>query len=192
MIAYLEGTVKFKGLNYIVLLTGGVGYKVYVPVDIISSSGINDPLALFIHTYVKEDALDLYGFPTWEELVMFELFLGVSGVGPKTAISVFTAGKLPRIKEAIVKGDASFFMTVPRLGTKNAQKIIIELRPKLGNLGMLDLTQDSGETKEIIDALRTFGFNAAEAKEAIKAIADKEGNTSDKIRMALKYLGQKK
>lgn len=173
------------------MTTGGVGYKVFVPIDIITPVAPNSPISLFTHTHVKEDALDLYGFPTQEDLAMFELFLGVSGIGPKTALNIFSNGKLPKIKEAIVKGDVEFFMTVPRLGRKNAQKIIIELRSKLGSLGELDLAAEGGETKEIIDALKTFGFSQGEAKEAIKSIKDIKGDTSAKIRQALKYLGKK-
>src|SRR3990167_8110109 len=191
MIAYLEGVIKFKGINYIILFTNGVGYKIRVPLDVLAHVTLNHPISFFIYTYVKEDALDLYGFPTQEDLALFELFLGVSGVGPKTALSIFGNGKISKIKEAIVRGDVSFFTSVPRLGTKNAQKIIIELRPKLGSLGLLDLTGETGETKEIVDALKSFGFSAVEAKEALKSLKDLEGTTSDKIRQALKYLGKK-
>lgn len=190
MISYIEGTIKFKQLHSLILLTNGVGYKVFVPPHIIADTAINQEKSLFIYTYVKEDALDLYGFPTMDDLALFELFLTISGIGPKTAVSVFT-NKSERIKEAIVKGDVEFFMTVPRLGRKNAQKIIIELRPKLGNMGMLNLAEESGETKEIIDALKTFGFNPTEAKDATKSVQDIEGTTSEKIRHALKYLGKK-
>ena len=191
MISYLEGTIKFKSTNYLTILVGGVGYKVSVPADIIAHTKLNQSLSLFIHTHVKEDALDLYGFETPDELAMFELLLSVSGIGPKTALSIFSNGKLPKIKEAIIKGDVSFFTSVPRLGTKNSQKIIIELRSKLGNLGLLDLGADSGETKEIIDALKSFGFTPAESREAIKSLKDSEGSVSDKIRQSLKYLGKK-
>lgn len=192
MISYLTGIIQTKGINYlIVMTTGGVGYKVYVPGDLITSSIIDKPKSLFTHTHVKEDALDLYGFPSQDELSMFELFLGVSGIGPKTALNIFSNGKLPKIKEAIVKGDVEFFMTVPRLGKKNAQKIIIELRSRLGSLGDLDLTAEGGETKEIIDALKAFGFSPGETRDALRFIKDVEGNTSMKIKSALKYLGKK-
>jgi Holliday junction DNA helicase RuvA len=191
MISYLEGKIKFKGQNYLILLTNGIGYKVFVPTDILASAKADQSFSLFTHQHVKEDALDLYGFKTSEDLTLFELFLGVSGIGPKTAIGIFGVGKISKIKEAIVKGDVDFFTQVPRLGRKNAQKIIIELRPKLGTLADLDLTGESGETKEIIEALKSFGFNTVEAKEALRSIKDFEGNTSDKIRTALKYLGRK-
>jgi Holliday junction DNA helicase RuvA len=192
MISYLTGTIKFKTGSFLTLLVGGVGYKVYVPTNVIAETKLDEQLSLFIHTHVKEDALDLYGFPAQEDLTLFELFLGVSGVGPKTALSIFSNGKLPKIKEAIVKGDVDFFTSVPRLGKKNAQKIIIELRSKLGSLEELDLIGEGGkETKEIIDALKSFGFTLSEAKEALRAVKDLEGSTSDKIRQTLKYLGKK-
>ncbi len=191
MISYLEGKIKLKGPNYFILLNNGIGYKIFVPTDILTSVIPSQDFSLFIYQHVKEDALDLYGFKTSEDLALFELFLGVSGIGPKTAVGIFAVGKIEKIKEAIVKGDVDFFTSVPRLGRKNAQKIIIELRPKLGNLTDIDLTEDSGETKEIIDALKAFGFDSSESREALKSIKDFEGTTSDKIRQILKYMGKK-
>lgn len=191
MISYLEGTIKHKVGNHLILLTNGVGYKVFVPIDIVTQTKLNQKLTLYTYTYVKEDALDLYGFPTSEDLQLFELLLTVSGIGPKTALAIFSNGKLTKIREAIVKGDVEFFTNIPRLGKKNAQKIIIELRPKLGSLEELDLTKETGETKEIIEALKSFGFSTSEAREAVRAIKDIEGNVSEKIRQALKYLGKK-
>lgn len=191
MISYLEGTVKYKGTNYLTILTNGVGYKVSLPSDLLSKFKLNDPISTYIYTHVKDDAIDLYGFTSPPEIAFFELLISVSGIGPKTALAIFSHGKLPKIKEAIVKGDVEFFTSVPRLGRKNAQKIIIELRSKLGSLEDLDLTEESSESKEIVDALKTFGFERGEAKDALKFIKDVEGSTSDKIRQALKYLGRK-
>ena len=192
MISYLEGTVKLKSSTYIIILTkAGIGYKVHTPVDLITGAIIDQPFALYTYTHVRDDILDLYGFSDPENLALFELFLTVSGIGPKLALSIFSLGKKEKLKDAIVKGDVSFFTGVPRLGKKNAQKLIIELRPKLGSLGDLDLSDESGETKEIIDALKSFGFTVSEAREAIKSLKDIESTTSDKIRQALKYLGKK-
>lgn len=194
MIGYIEGIIKHKGINNILLLTNtGVGYKVFAPTDILQEAVTGQPFSVFIYTNVREDAIELYGFRHPDDLQLFEMFLGVSGIGPKTAMSVFSNGKVGKIREAVVKGDVDFFATVPRLGRKNAQKIIIELRPKISNLkGDLDLTADgTGETKEIIDALKTFGFSRQESGEALKFIQDVEGDTSQKIKAALKYLGGK-
>ncbi|MCL4339366.1 Holliday junction branch migration protein RuvA [Patescibacteria group bacterium] len=193
MISYLTGTIQFKGHNYLMLLTaGGVGYKVSVPAEIITNVMVNEKYNLFTYTHVKEDALELYGFDKQEDLLLFEMFLGVSGIGPKTALSIFSNGKSGKIKEAIVRGDVGFFTSIPRLGTKNAQKIIIELRPKLSNINsLIDLSGESGETKEIIEALKSFGFNATEAREALRSINNVEGDTGVKIKAALKFLGKK-
>lgn len=191
MISYLEGIVLLKGQNFLIINTHGVGYKIYTPIELITSAKVAKPLSLFTYTHVRDDILDLYGFADPENLALFEFFLTVSGIGPKLALSIFSLGKKEKIKEAIVKGDVAFFTGVPRLGKKNAQKLIIELRPKLGSLGELDLTEESGETKEIIDALKTFGFSANESREALKSLKDGKASTSDKIRQALKYLGKK-
>ena len=191
MISFLEGKVLLKGPSYLIININGVGYKVYTPVDLLTTAAIGKQLSLFTYTHVRDDIFDLYGFADPENLALFELFLTVSGIGPKLALSIFSIGKLSKIKEAVVKGDVSFFTSVPRLGTKNAQKLIIELRPKLGSLGELDLTQESGETKEIIDALKTFGFSTSESREALRSLKNQEATTSDKIRQALKYLGKK-
>ncbi len=193
MISYLEGTVKFKGLNYLILLTHGVGYKVFVPTSILSAFPLNSPLNLYTHMNVKEDALDLYGFEGLQDLQLYELLIGVSGIGPKTALAVFSYAKPEKIKGAITKGDFEFFTAVPRLGKKNAQKIIIELRSKLGSLEELDLNDDGvGEQKEIIDALQSFGFTSLEAKEAMRGLPEDSTSVSEKIRLALKNLGKKK
>lgn len=192
MISYLEGTIKFKGPNYLILVTSGVGYKVFVPLDLLTNCPLAERLSLFAYTYVRKEALDLYGFSTREELALFEMLLKVPGIGPKIALSIFSNGKLENIKQAIVRGDVDFFSQVPRLGKRNAQKIIIELRPKLGSLEEIDLTQETAETKEIIEALKTFGFSLPEVKEAMQALRDFTGSTSEKIREALRYLGKGK
>jgi len=191
MISYLEGKIKNKGLNYLIILTGGVGYKVYASTSIINSAKLENNFHLYIYTNVKDDAIDLYGFNSQDELALYELFLTVSGVGPKTALSIFSSYKIDQIKKAVMEADVEFFSSIPRLGKKNAQKIIIELRSKLGSLEELDLTKDSGENKEIAEALKSFGFSASESRDALKSLSDFTGDTSSKIKQALKYLGKK-
>jgi len=191
MISYLEGTIKHKGTNNLIILTGNVGYKVFVPIHILNRAIIDNKFSIYTYTNVRDDAIELFGCENPDDLALFELFLTVPGVGPRTALNVFSASQTKKIKEAIIKGDVDFFTTIPRLGRKNAQKIIIELRSKLGSLDELDLTAEGGENKEIMEALKIFGFSTNEAKEAIKTIRDLEGDTSFKIKQALKYLGKK-
>ncbi|MBU3979083.1 Holliday junction branch migration protein RuvA, partial [Patescibacteria group bacterium] len=114
----------------------------------------------------------------------------VSGIGCKTALAIYSVGGRKEIIQAIVENDVTFFTSVPRLGKKNAQKIIIELKNKLGGEGDLDLSQDGNETQEVISALKNFGFTPLEARGAIKALKGAGETVGEKVRLALKYLGK--
>lgn len=185
MIAKLTGKPEAFTPDSIILDINGVGYKVFF------NPKPNHPLptTLFIHTHVKDDALDLYGFAAKEELQLFKLLISVPGIGPKTAINVMDKG-VEAITQAVSKGDVDFFTTVPRLGRKNAQKIIIELKSKLGSLTELDLSADSSETADAISALVGLGFSRNEARTAIAAAPGGQP-LEQKISFAIKYLGKK-
>lgn len=190
MIGSINGVVEIKDNPHLIIDVNGVGYRVLVSNNVLSKSMVGDRLRLFTYTHVREDQLELFGFLNREELKLFEYLIGVSGVGPKTAIGIFSVGTKDAIIQAIVSGDVSFFTSVPRLGTKNAQKIIIELKSKLGSIGDLDLSNDGKADNEVIAALKSFGFTAGEAREAIKNIPNKDVSTEEKIRLSLKYLGK--
>ena len=137
---------------------------------------------------MADDALDLYGFPTEEELFLFKLLLSVSGIGPRTALAVIDRG-VSEVRRAVTTSDVDFFTTIPRLGKKNAQKIIIELKSKLGSTKELDLTGDSeGETKQLLEALIGMGFARSEVMEVVRKL-DSNKTLEEKIRQALKHLG---
>ena len=146
---------------------------------------------MFIYTHVREDTLDLYGFSTKDELELFKLTLTVSGIGPKTALLVVDKG-VGKVEQAIKNADTDFFTTVPRLGHKNAQKIIIELKNKLGGLKELDLTSENGESTQAIEALRNLGYTRQEATQAIGAVPASEITLEQKITYALRNLGKVK
>ncbi|MBU1327432.1 Holliday junction branch migration protein RuvA [Patescibacteria group bacterium] len=189
MIGALTGTVFYKTANPIILDVGGVGYAVHLPPNQIDRLAIGAKHTFFVHTYVREDAMNLYGFRSREELVLFELLLTVAGIGPRTALLVVDRGVKDTTK-AIVESDVAFFTTIPRLGKKNAQKIIIELKSKVGSVRDLDLSDTAtGETKEILDALLSMGFDRKEAIAAIRKLTAEDTNLEQKIRHALKLLG---
>jgi Holliday junction DNA helicase RuvA len=191
MIGFLSGEVVARDDPYIVIDVGGVGYRVLVSNSVLSKVTLNGKLKLFIYTHVREDAISLFGFLDFLDLKLFENLISVSGIGPKTAMNIFSIGSREEIIQAIITGDVSFFVGVPRLGKKNAQKIIIELKSKLGSIEDLDLTKiDVKENSEVIVALRNFGFSNKEALEALKAINGEGKTTEEKIRMALKELGK--
>jgi Holliday junction DNA helicase RuvA len=189
MIGSIRGKVILKDANYLLVEVNGVGYRVLVSSKVLSEN--KNEVMLFTYTHVREDALDLFGFSEIGDLKLFEYLISVSGVGPKTAMSIFSFADRNGVVEAVIKGDVEFFTQVPRLGKKNAQKIIIELKNKLGDTSSLDLSgEDSAENNEIITALKTFGFSAKEAGDALKSI-DKEAKTvEEKIKLALKYFGK--
>lgn len=192
MIGMLRGVVAYKDVGRVILDVQGVGYNVLVTTTTNSRLATNDQATLFIHTHVREDILELYGFPEPQDLKLFELLIGVSGIGCKTALGVFSNGTRSEIINAILTNNVSFFHGVPRLGQKNAQKIIIELKGKFGDTGgEIDLGADgSSETTEVMDALTAFGFSAKEAAGALRSLNGQGASTEEKIRLALKYLGK--
>jgi Holliday junction DNA helicase RuvA len=191
MIGFLKGKVELLKRPFVFIDVSGVGYKVLVPETIYAKLSLGESLKIFTYTYVREDALDLFGFLEAEDLGLFESLLTVSGVGPKTALNIFSFGERKDIIEAIIKGDVTFFTSVPRLGTKNAQKIIIELKNKMGAGSDIDLSgKDLLENAEVVQALKNFGFSVSEAQKAVREIKQVGLTTEQKIRLALKNLGK--
>ena len=191
MIGLLKGKIELLQRPFVIIDVNGVGYKVLVPESVYLKLTKNEAVRLFTYTYVREDALELFGFLEAEDLSLFESLLTVSGIGPRTALNIFSFGERKDIIEAIIKGDVSFFTSVPRLGTKNAQKIIIELKNKMGAGQDLDLSgKDLLENAEVVQALKNFGFSTAEAQKAVREIKKDGISTEERIRLALKNLGK--
>lgn len=190
MIGALKGTVLSKTRNPIILLVGGVGYAVYVAPALWSKLRSGDNTMLYTYLHIREDTQDLYGFTQLQELELFEMLQTVSGIGPRTALTIVDRGTTS-IQKAVAASDVDFFTTIPRLGKKNAQKIIIELKSKLGVGGQLNLAEETiGETKEILEALISMGFNRREALEAVKKLGDENKTLEQKIRQALRLLAK--
>jgi len=191
MIGSLQGTIEFLDISSIIINVQSVGYRVTVPKSSFETYHLGEVIKVFTYLHVREDMLELYGFENMEELKLFEALISVSGIGPKTAIGVFSVGSGVEIIAAIQQADVKFFTGVPRLGTKNAQKIIIELKNKVGSLKELDLLgREQGENKEVFEALKAFGFSQKEILQALEAVSEKAASTSTKIKLALKYLGK--
>ncbi len=191
MIGSLKGKVDFKSGTTIIVDVHGVGYKAQVSSEVLGKSVVGQEIKIYTYTHVREDVLDLFGFSSADDLKLFEQIIGISGIGPRTALNIFSIGTRDGISEAVIKGDVEFFTQVPRLGRKNAQKLIIELKGKLGSLEDLDLSAEAdGKSKEVMSVLKSFGFSAGEAREAIKNIDKKVQTIEEKIRLALKYLGK--
>lgn len=192
MIGTIKGIIEYREDPFLIVDVHGVGYKVLVPTAILAKiNGVGDEIKLFTHTHVREDLLELYGFTEPQDLKLFEYLISVSGVGCRTALGIFAVGTRNAIVQAISDSDVAFFTTVPRLGKKNGQKIIIELKNKLGAGGDIDLSDSAGaEQNELQAALKAFGYSAGEVQEAIRALNGKGETVEEKVMMALKYLGK--
>ena len=190
MIGALDGKIHTVYPDRVLVLVQGVGYLVFVPQRLVSTFKKNAEIFLHIHTHVREDALSLFGFTKEKELELFELLLSVSGVGPKTALSIL-GQEVDAIKQAVIAADVDFFTAIPRLGKKNAQKIIIELKPKLGGLADIDLTDNnSQDTREVVEALTGMGFTRIEVTQILKHVPQDIVTIEEKIKAALKFLGK--
>ncbi len=188
MIASLSGSIITKGKNYLVLDVQGVGYRVFVTPNLIAHVQRSTSLTLWTHTHVREDALELYGFPDEDSLALFEQLLGVTGVGPKTAMGVLALANAAEIRNAIASGDASVLTKVSGIGKKTAERIVLELKEKAGGIA----TAIGGTAGEVIDALVGLGYTERDAREAVGQ-AKKKGNISDvqtMLKAALKMLGK--
>lgn len=191
MIAALKGTIEGRNAQSVIIDVHGVGYKVLLPSNLLAKLKIGEKLRVFTYTHVREDALELYGFLNQEDLRLFECLIGVSGIGPKTALGIFSLGGAEIIAQAVTKADLDFFTNVPRLGKKNAQRIIIELKSRLGAVADLDLSDENlKENGEVIAALKNFGFTIQEAKEAVKKIKGQGQTIEERVRLTLRYLGK--
>ena len=189
MIGYLQGILLSKRDPFLLINVNGVGYNVYASQDVLSRYHVGERVEVYVHSHIREDAFELYGFLDQGSLDIFELLISVNGIGPKTAINVFARGSTGDIIGAIQKADVDFFTGVPRLGKKNAQKLIIELKNKIGGIVDIDLGA-SIDGNEVLLALMGFGFSEQEARGALRQIEGKGKTTSEKVRLALKYLGK--
>lgn len=190
MIAKLTGTICDIFETYIILDCHDVGYKVTLSLPLLQKAQQGSKQTYYIYTHVKEDALALFGFASKKELGLFEMLISVSNIGPKTAMAVLNLGNVDQILAAIAKADSDYFLNVPRVGKKNAQRIIVELRSKIGSIGEIDLTfEESKENKEIMQALLDFGFEKSEIKNVLKKLP-KEGKIDQKLKIALRSLGR--
>jgi Holliday junction DNA helicase RuvA len=192
MIGTLKGVIEYREDPFLIVDVNGVGYKVLVPTSVLSKiNGTGETIKLYTHTHVREDLLELYGFTDPTDLKIFSLLISVSGVGCRTALGIFSVGTRHDIIQAISSADVSFFTSVPRLGKKNGQKIIIELKNKIGARGDLDLANDGEmEETELLNALQSFGYSLREAQNAVRGLQGKGETLEEKVRMALKYLGK--
>lgn len=190
MIAYLEGKVIMRGNRFLLINISGVGYKVFSLPRVLESAKKNNDIKIWTHLRVKEDAMELYGFMEYPELEFFEVLIQISGVGPKSAMGILSIAPLDTLKKAIASGEISYLTKVSGVGKKTAERVIVELKDKMGELGEADKTMFK-EEEDVLAAIVSLGYSAREAKEALKKLPESIKGINARVKETLKILGGK-
>lgn len=181
MIGYLHGKIISKKPTKLLLDVGGVGYLVNISINTFEKLSDKTEVSLYTHLSVREDAMDIYGFFSVAEKEMFELLIGVSGIGPKSAQTILSGIQIDDLKEALKAGNVSRLISIPGIGRKTAERLMVELRDKI------DSVSETGETvvlgvstvrTDAIAALVNLGYNQKIAERAVRAVTDKSPNIS--------------
>jgi len=194
MIASLSGKVESLGGDSAIINVGGVGFRVYMPTTVLSTLGKpGDAVKVYTHLHVREDNIALYGFASADELWLFETLLGVTGLGPKLSLAMLSALSPEQITMAIATSSIDMLDMIPGIGKKVASRIILELKEKIGAGWVISpATQIAKENTDVLAALTSLGYSAAEAVRAVGVLpADRELDLGEKIKLALQYLGSR-
>lgn len=186
MIGFITGTIVHTSENYIIVQTGGIGYKTYT-ISQTRVKEIGSNIDLWTYLAVRENALDLYGFEDKEELAMFELLLTVSGIGPRSALSALDTAGVTSLKRSVSQSNPALLTKISGIGKKTAEKIVLELKGKLTD--EYDELVNKNSNSETIDALVSLGYSERQAREAFEQIPEKDAPTTELIKEALKYIG---
>lgn len=188
MIASLEGIVTEILEDSLVINIGGLGFRVFVPTQIVRNTELHKRIALFTHLIVREDSLTLYGFETIEDRDLFNLVLSVNGVGPRTALAVISHVPVETLKKAVVNNSPELLAGIPGVGKKTAQNIVLNLQGKIKGertfIGSGNVALDS----DVISALTSLGYSIVEAQTALQLIPkDTPEDLETRVKIALKY-----
>ncbi len=185
MIGILRGEVIEKLINYFILDVRGVGYQIRAHLRLLSELTVGDEPTIYIHEHIREDAHDLYGFSSRDELEVFEILISISGIGPKVGLAICGSADPGELRRRVASGDATWFATLPGIGNKTAQKIILELKGQL-----VEVDNENQMDMELIEALKRLGYKSAQAKEAAKQVSVDISDPLERIKCALKYLSR--
>jgi holliday junction DNA helicase RuvA len=188
MIAGIEGVLKSRGEDWVIVEVGGVSFRLQSPTSTLGILGMpGDRVKLHTHLHVREDNLALYGFASSEELRVFELLINVSGIGPKIALALLSAFNPERFELAIVRGDIDLLSSVTGVGKKTAARLVLELKGKFEQLGVAAFSPHD----DVRAALMSLGYSAAEANSAVATLPDSPDlSLEDKIKLALQHFAK--
>jgi len=184
-IARLKGVIQERGLDWIIVDVGGIGFLVHVPANLAGQHPAGGSVELYTHLLWREEGIGLYGFATGEEQRLFQMLIGVSGVGPKVALGLLSVLGPEALSQAIASGDTEVLARAPGVGRKLAGRIVLELRGKLAAVAPAALPASD---RQVVAALTSLGYSQAEALEAMtRAELPPGASLEDKVRLALRY-----
>jgi len=194
VIASLHGKLESLSSDQAIINVGGIGFQVYMPTTTLSTLGApGDEVKLYTHLHLREDNVALYGFASAEELWLFQTLIGVSGLGPRLALSMLSALSTEQITMAIATASIDMLTMIPGIGKKVANRIILELKDKIGAAWIATpASQIVQENTDVLTALTSLGYSAAEATKAVATLpATTDLSLEEKIKMVLQYFGTK-
>lgn len=183
MIGSLRGEIIEISTSWILLEVGGVGYRVQIPLSLLSLLKQGQEQFVYIHEQLREDTHELYGFLSSQDLALFTKLLSVSGVGPKVAMTLLSMGSADTVQRAVMSGDLESLTSLPGVGKKTAQKIILELKGQL-----VEEEQVPSVDRDVADALQGMGYSAVQVRDALRQISSDVTDPSERIRAALRIL----
>ncbi|MDP3880299.1 MAG: Holliday junction branch migration protein RuvA [Dehalococcoidales bacterium] len=193
MIASLHGILETVGVDGGIINVNGVGFQVYMPASTLSTLG-NTGTAVHLHTHLvlREDNVALYGFASTEERELFHILIGVSGLGPRLALAVLSTMSVEQASMAIAGGSAELLTVVPGIGKRTAERIILELKDKIGAALITAPTAHlARENSDVLAVLTSLGYSVTEAVRAVATLPASELSLEEKVKLALGYFGGK-
>ena len=194
MIYSVSGKLAIKEDGFVVVEVSGLGLRLYASkqtIGALPAAGIGSEVKFFSHLNVKEDALDLYGFITQEELGFFELLISVSGVGPKSALAILDVGPLGELAAAIKEGRPDLLTRAAGVGRKIAERVILELRAKVQSASSGAVVEKMQTDSDLVEALTSLGYRRDEARAALGKVEANVTGTEDRLKAALRILSTK-
>lgn len=201
MIGYLQGTIKSKDHSQVLVLAGAVGYLVYMPERLLQGVGaIGDEIELIIHTNVREDAIELYGFSDELDKKIFTHLISVSGIGPKSAIQILGQATAGELIQGIKQEDMKFLTSLPGIGKKTASRLLVELKDVVkkayGDVAVEENSDAStvsvsgGVFADVIDGLKALGYSEKEVNQILPALQNESGSSQQLFKLALALLSK--
>jgi Holliday junction DNA helicase RuvA len=188
MISVIQGEIITIRTDSLVVMVGGIGFSIHVPAQLRQESHLGDKIGLFTCLVVREDSLTLYGFSSEEEQIFFDLLLGASGIGPRTALAILSVLNVETIRRAVLSEQPEVLARVPGVGKKTAIKLMLHLQGKVGGRGALEGAPLSDVDGEVMDALTSLGYSIVEAQTAIQSIPKNTPmDVEERLRAALQY-----